>query len=121
MWTCGNIQAVNRYRQTVLAYQCHIITSSWGRTRGLLGATLPAGHGIFLWRTRMIHTWFMSQTIDVVFLNRDYRVVHLLPSLPPWRISPYIHESMGVLELPAGVIHVSNTHVGDEIWLVCEG
>ena len=44
---------------------------------------------------------FMRFAIDAVFLDRDLRVVDVIPNLRPWRIAGR-RGARAVLELPAG-------------------
>jgi uncharacterized membrane protein (UPF0127 family) len=44
----------------------------------------------------------MLGAIDVLFLDRDHRVLAVSPSLKPWRIRAGPTATAAVLELPAG-------------------
>jgi uncharacterized membrane protein (UPF0127 family) len=70
--------------------------------KGLLGRkSLPAGEGLLLRRAGSIQTMFMRFAIDVVFLDRNLRVVDVIPNLRPWRLAGR-RGARAVLELPAG-------------------
>ncbi len=72
------------------------------RAVGLLGRKdLPVGEGLWIEPCAQIHTFFMSFSIDAVFLDRGLKVVRVLENLPPWRVSPWITGARSVLELPA--------------------
>ena len=64
--------------------------------------TLGPEEGLWLDPCAMIHTCFMSFPIDAVFLDAGLKVVKIVPSLRPWRFSPWVHEAQSVLEFPAG-------------------
>jgi uncharacterized protein len=107
---------INRTRDLVLVSQCELATTLLGRARGLLGhAPLTAGQGMLISPCQSIHTFFMSFPIDVAFLNRDLRIVHIIPSMPAWRLSPHLFKAHSVLELPAGVLAATGSSVGDEL------
>ncbi len=107
---------VNRTRELVLVSQCEMATSLAGRARGLLGhAPLKPGQAMLISPCQSIHTFFMSFPIDVAFLNRDMRIVHIIPSMPPWRLSPHLFKAHSVLELPAGALAATGSSVGDEL------
>lgn len=76
--------------------------SFWTRGRGLIGWTLPAGRGFVIERSRQIHTCFMSFPIDAVFCDRDWKVVHVVHEVAPWRFSKWVRRAHYVVELPAG-------------------
>ena len=48
-----------------------------------------------------IHTFFMRFPIDIVFLDRDFRVVDVRDRLKPWRAAGK-RRAQAVLELAAG-------------------
>jgi uncharacterized membrane protein (UPF0127 family) len=109
---------VNRTRERVLVSQCEMATSLVGRARGLLGhAPLASGQGMLISPCQSIHTFFMSFPIDVAFLSREMRIVHIIPSMRPWRLSPHLFKAHSVLELSAGALSATNSVVGDELAL----
>ncbi len=70
--------------------------------RGLLGRKeLPTGEGILLRPAGSVHTFFMRFPIDVVFLDREFRVVKIAPDVPAWR-ARRARGAKIVLELAAG-------------------
>jgi uncharacterized protein len=93
--------------------RARVARSFFARLRGLLGAAgLEPGTGVLFPRTRSVHTHFMRFPIDVVFLDRDSRVVRIVPALPAWRM---VSERRGdaVLELPPGECARVGLHEGD--------
>ena len=83
------------------------------RNRGLLGRTgLDPGHAIVLAPCSSVHTFFMSFAIDVLFVDRNGRVLRVVPSLVPWRIAARFG-SFAVIETAAGVTGVTGTRAGD--------
>ena len=101
-------------RNQVLAEKTTVATSHWARMRGLLGhPRLKTGEGLLLGYTKAIHTIGMRYSIDVAFLNRDGRVIHLIHCMKPFRFSPLVSNSAMVLELPAGVLIHSGIKLGD--------
>jgi uncharacterized protein len=76
-----------------------------GRGLGLMfRASLPAGEGMWIVPCNGIHTFFMRFPIDVLFLDRDQRLVRAFPRLRPWRMVPFVRGSRSVVELPAGTL-----------------
>jgi hypothetical protein len=64
-----------------------------------------------------VHTIGMRYPIDIVFVGPSGRVVHLIHSMKPYRISPLVWNASLILEQPAGVLLESGTEVGDQIEL----
>jgi uncharacterized protein len=106
---------VNRSRDRVLADRARAASSVWSRMVGLLGTPhLEAGAGLWLQSCTSVHSFFMRYTIDILFLDAEWIVIHA-QTLPPWRLSPWKLRSRGVLELPAGTIAESGTVIGDRL------
>ena len=86
----------------VVCERCLIADGAFGRMRGLLGRKeLPSGEGILLKPSGSVHTFFMRFPIDVVFLDRELRVVAIAPDVPPWRMRG-ARGAKAVVELAAG-------------------
>ena len=112
------LRAINRTRNTILVAQGVIADDLWSRLRGLLGhAPLKPDEGLLLRGEKAIHTVGMSFAIDVLFLDRTGRIVHLIPAMPHLRFSPFVARAADVLEMPAGTIARTNTTLGDQIEL----
>lgn len=74
----------------------------WPRLAGLLALPpLQAGQALLLSPCNSVHTAFMRQPIDVVYLGRDGRVRKVVPHLAPWRAS-LCRGAAQALELAAG-------------------
>lgn len=93
----------NATRGLVLGFQVSGAETFRLRLLGLMfRAGLPQGEGLLIRPCRAVHTHFMRFPIDVLFLDRESRVVHLIPAMAPWKLSPTIKDADAVLELPAG-------------------
>jgi uncharacterized membrane protein (UPF0127 family) len=57
----------------------------------------------------------MTFPIDVIYLDRDFTVVHLESNLQPWRFSPVRLHAASVLELPRDTVAQSKTAIGDRV------
>lgn len=87
-----------------------------GRTRGLLGrASLAAGDGIVISPCSSIHMMFMRFPIDALYLDRDLRVVKVVDTLKPYRMSVGGKGAHITVELASGALAGSGTRVGDQL------
>jgi uncharacterized membrane protein (UPF0127 family) len=117
----ANLRAINQTRATVLCERLEKAGGMAGKSRGLLGRDgLEADAGMLFEAGRLepfmcMHMWFMRFSIDIVFLNRQGRVIRINHNLRPWRISSIVWGARRVLELPAGAAAYSQTSVGDQI------
>src|SRR5262249_48303177 len=64
---------------------------------------------------KAVHTVGMKFPIDVIFIDRESRVVAVVPSLPPNRATRVYLGAHSILELPKGTIHKSRTEAGDRL------
>ena len=65
-----------------------LAVTPWTRSKGLLGRSgLDPDEGLWIQPTGSIHMWFMRFPIDVVYADRDGRVLKLVHAIRPWRMS----------------------------------
>lgn len=103
----------NLTRQTQLANNAEVAGSGPKRSKGLLGRTgLAAGGGLWIVPCESVHTFAMKFPIDLVYVDRKYRVKKVKSAVPPWRVSACL-SAHSVIELPAGVVRDSQTQPGD--------
>jgi len=99
-----------------LAARVKVADSFFSRLKGLLGAaSLAQGEGLWIIPCRGVHTFGMRFRIDVIFLDRELRVVALVLGLLPNRITPVYHRAASVLELPAGTLSGMPLAIGDRV------
>ena len=89
----------------VVADRLRSADTHWTRLRGLLGTSgLAPGDGLWIRPCRQVHMFGMRYPIDVVFLDDGLDVVHTIPALAPWAVSPRVDGATSVIELPAGTL-----------------
>jgi len=108
------MRVLNKTRGSTIASNLKVARSFGSRLKGLLGKKeLPDGEGILLEPAYQIHTMFMKFSIDVLFVDKCLRIVHLIRELKPFRISGLHIGASKIIELPGGTIAKSKTEVGD--------
>ncbi len=96
---------------TVVCERCRVADTFWLRLRGLMGRTsLEPGEGMLFERNGSIHMFFMRMPLDVVFCDRDLRVVKVARELKPWRTAG-ARGARTTIELAAGA--AAAVDVGD--------
>jgi uncharacterized membrane protein (UPF0127 family) len=101
----------------VVCARCEIPKSSFARMRGLLGRSgLEPGSGMLIDSAPSVHMFFMRFPIDVVFLDRDWKVVAVRRQLRPWRVAG-ARRAVAALELPAGAAAEAGIEEGDVLSL----
>lgn len=117
----AKLRAVNQTRATVLCAYLEEAAGMTGKSRGLLGRDgLENGAGMLfeagvLEPFMSMHMLFMRFAIDVVFLDRQGKVIRINHNLRPWRFSSIVWGARKALELAAGSAALSQTEVGDQI------
>ena len=102
----------------VLAEHLERATTMFARLKGLLGRErLEPGHALAIEPCTSIHTCFMRFAIDVLFVDRDGRVVRAISNLPPWRLTRIYSRAALVVELPAGTLQRAPVTEGDKLLL----
>lgn len=71
--------------------------------------------GILLVPCNSIHMFFMFFSIDVVFLDKNNKVVHFKKDARPWTVISPVKNAHKTLELPVKTIHDYSIKVGDTI------
>ena len=105
---------VNRTRGTLVGVDVARADSVGARMRGLYTYQhLMLGDGLWLVPCNNIQTIGMKHTIDVVFLDRELRVVRIYQHLRPGRFTWWIRRAHSALELPEGAVRSSETQIGD--------
>jgi uncharacterized membrane protein (UPF0127 family) len=107
----------NLTRNTILADRLEKADTAAKRNKGLLGRSgLNAGEGLWIVPCESVHTFFMQFPIDLVYLDRNHRILKVRAGVRPWRLSACL-VAHSIVELPAGVIAASQTQRGDQLEL----
>jgi uncharacterized protein len=113
------MRLINQTKNTVLADNVIIADTPFKRIKGLLGQkAFLSNQAVILDPCNSVHTFFMRFGIDILFVDKDYKVIQLLSNLNPNRISPIYWHSSKVIELPSGTLGKTNTQVKDQLQLV---
>jgi uncharacterized membrane protein (UPF0127 family) len=73
------------------------------RFRGLLGRRqLPPTNALWLRPCNSIHTFFMKFSIDVLFLDKENRIIDIARNIPPYRVLSPRWRAASVIEMSAG-------------------
>lgn len=96
-----------------LCARCEVADRVLPRMRGLLGRrALEPDEGMLITPAPSVMTFFMRFPIDVVFLDRNRRIVGISHRLGPWRVAG-ARRAVAALELPAGTAADRGLREGD--------
>jgi len=74
--------------------------SFFQKLRGLLGVkNLKPNKGIVLTKCKQVHTFGMKFPIDIVVLDKDFKIIDFVSDLKANKISPYYRRSYYIIEL----------------------
>ena len=110
------MRVFNQTRNVPLLSQARAADTFWLRLRGLLGvSSLPKEAGLILIGEKSIHTFFMKFPIDVLYVDKNYKVIRADPNMVPYRLGPFVSQSAYIVEMPVGTITDTVTKVGDQL------
>ena len=105
-----------------VADRVEIANTAWTRLCGLmLRRGLASGHALWIRPCNGVHTFWMRFAIDVIFLDREMRVVKLVENLRPFRLTMPKRAARSVIELPAHAIAQAGICLGDQLRAAREG
>jgi len=81
----------------------------------MLKPRLLAGEGIVLIPCSSVHMALMRMALDVVYFDRDQKVVKTVAGLKPYRVSFGGRRARAAIELPAGTLARSRIAIGDAL------
>ena len=106
----------NQTRESFLSLGVTKADNSFARLKGLLGRLrLRSDEGIWVVPSLGIHTIGLLFPIDLIYLDAEHRIIHLVEHLGTFRIAPVRIHSASVLELPTRTIYASQTQIGDQL------
>ena len=78
---------------------------------------MSRGEALVLVGARQVHTFGMRYRIDVLFCDRDWKVIHVERNLAPARMSRWVHGAHNLIEAPAGAFEAVD--VGENVSVTC--
>ena len=108
------MRIINQTKKTIIAEEALWADTVISRLVGLLSRTsLSSNEALVITECRSIHMFFMRFSIDVIFVNKENKVVGLVKNIKPFQMSPYFIRAKKAIELPVGGIDSSRTEKGD--------
>jgi uncharacterized membrane protein (UPF0127 family) len=108
----------NKTRERFVATHATVADGYFSRLVGLLGTTrrwARPGKGLWIIPSHGVHTIGMMYALDLIFLDRNHKVVDVEEHVRPFRISKVSFKAESVLELPVHTVFRTETHVGDQL------
>ena len=110
-----NLQLINKNTKEVLFSNVTIAETFIQRLCGLMFRSSISNDTTFVfYRTSAIHTFFMRFPIDIIFLDRDMKVVDICKLVKPWRMR-VCPGSKAVIECSGNVTGKKGLKEGDKL------
>ena len=111
----------NLTRECFLSLGVTLAGTSLARLKGLIGRfRLRSNEGLWVVPSSGVHTFGVLFPLDLVYLDENYQVIHVIEYFPTFRIAPLKIKAASVLEVPPHTIYSSQTQPGDML-LICPG
>jgi hypothetical protein len=92
---------------------------TFGRLRGMLGkGARRVDEGSWMVRPKVLHTIGFFYSRDLIYLDENHRVVHLVEAFPTFRIASLRTDTASVLALPVNTVYSSQTQPGNQL-VIC--
>jgi uncharacterized membrane protein (UPF0127 family) len=103
----------------VVSHKMVTATNIFSRMLGLMfSAELPNCDGFLISPCNSIHTFFMRYPLDVLFLDKNFKIVKVIYGLSPWRMTWIYFKSSHVLEMKAGTMK-KGLNAGETLEAIC--
>lgn len=103
----------NRTKNSILSGQASAARTFIERLVGLLNRdSLDPDEALIFYDAPSIHMFFMRFPIDVIFLNKDSKILKIFHNLQPWQTASCFRATT-TIELPAGKCVEKSTEIGD--------
>ncbi len=115
----SRMKLINLTKNQILAENMEHADTALSRMRGLLGRdAMLKGSALLIKPCKGVHTFGMKFPIDVIFLDRENKVLAIRKNLKPNALTRIFIKAASVLELPVNTIDSTNTETGDRIGIV---
>jgi uncharacterized membrane protein (UPF0127 family) len=109
----------NQTRECFLSLGVTPANTTFARLKGLIGKLkLRIDEGLWVVPSCGIHTMGVLFPLDLIYLDENFQVIHVIEHFPTFRISPLRTQATSVLELPTHTIYSSQTQPGDQL-VIC--
>lgn len=81
-----------------------VAESFMDRMKGLMFSEKILGDGLLIQSCNSVHTFFMKYSLDLLFLDRHYKIIKIIRNLSPWRATFFYFKASMTLELVGGTL-----------------
>lgn len=110
------MMATLKRNSEILTARLNIADNPWARAKGLLGRKhLPSDEVLWIKPCNNIHTFFMKFPIDVVFTDKNLKVVKVRHNVVPGRLILPVWKARNTFECAVGFLDRHQIREGDQL------
>lgn len=91
-----------RYKGNIIISGVAKADNFWTRLSGYMFKKKPHYPGILFLPAISIHTFFMHFCLDVIFIDKEGKILKIYRNMQPWRHTWFYFRATTTLELPSG-------------------
>lgn len=109
----------NKSNKNVIVKKLSVADGFWSRMKGLMWKKdLAEDEGLLLVPCNSVHSMFMRFPIDLLFLDRELKIIRIIERFKPWKATPIFRDCHQVVEIKAGVASKKGVTVKDELEVI---
>lgn len=106
---------ISKENGEIVASKVKVAKSFEDRLIGLMfKSPLVEFDSLLILKCNSIHTCFMKYPLDIIFLDKDYKIKKIYRNLKPWRMTRLVLGACQVLEMEAGKLP-ANLSIGEKL------
>jgi uncharacterized membrane protein (UPF0127 family) len=99
------MKIINKTNNSLIAEEVILANTPFKRIKGLLGKKeFRKSQALILDPCNSIHTFFMRFSIDILFMDKNNKVIKAISCLKPFKFTPIVFGAAFAIELPSGTI-----------------
>jgi uncharacterized membrane protein (UPF0127 family) len=91
-----------------------IAETFWHRFKGFM-LKKEANYALLFKGCKSVHTFFMRFDLDIVYLDKENRVIKIIKQLKPFRVAMYVRNAVSILELHPNIIKDIDSLIGKRL------
>jgi uncharacterized membrane protein (UPF0127 family) len=86
----------------------------WHRFKGFMFKK-NADYALLFKNCKSVHTFFMLFALDIVYLDKENKVVKIIKQLKPFKVAIHINNAVSILEIPSKAIDKIDSIIGKRL------
>ncbi|MFC1567122.1 DUF192 domain-containing protein [bacterium] len=110
------MKLLNKTQNSLLTENMQEANTIFKKIKGLLGRkSIGEDECLLIPGAKQIHCFFMRFPIDIVFLDKNKKIIKIYKNFKPYRMTSFIFFAKHVLEFKVGFCESKNTKLGDAL------